>query len=149
MTDNAPSSPASRAANRVGIAVLAVLVAALAAWWLLSTQADAGGRGVALVHAADGSVTRLPLDEDAEVTVTTEKGSNTVAVSDGAVRVVAADCDNHDCIRQGSIDAPGRQVICLPHELWIEVVADGEDAPGVLDASAVAGGADAFDEMSR
>lgn len=90
------------------------------------------GGAYAVIHDGDGGETKLALSVDEELTITTSKGTNVVAVRNGKVSVVEADCPNHDCMRQGEIDSAGQQIICLPHELWIEVVSD--DA-GVLTAS--------------
>lgn len=121
----------------VGV-VLAAAIVALAIGAAGGGDAAAGDGPVAVVHDGDGNVHELPLSDDATVTVTTSLGTNVVVVEDGAVRVAEADCENHDCIRQGAISEPGRQVICLPHELWIEVVAPGGES-GQMDVGAVAG----------
>lgn len=90
-----------------------------------------GGRSCALVHDADGQIHVLDLSEDATLEVATALGSNTIVVEDGAVRISAADCPRGDCTRQRAISRPGEQIICLPHRLWIEIVAaDGSPADG-------------------
>ena len=132
----------------IGAIIAIVLIAAAVALVAGRTGADEGERLRAVVHDGDGGVRELPLSQDAEMTVVTSKGTNVVAVESGAVFVREADCDNHDCMRQGRIDAPGRQIICLPHELWIEVVADG-DASGQMDVDAAAGGSGEYDVIAR
>ena len=120
----------------IAAAILAVILIAL----FLISRLVLGGAGqgsVALVHDGNGEVHVLPLGKDAELTVTTELGSNTIVVGDGCVRVTEADCPHGDCTRQTPISQPGEQIICLPHELWIEIVpADGES--GEMDEQAVA-----------
>ena len=103
---------------------------------LLNGVATGGER--AIVHDGDGNTHELSLSEDSTTTVKTSLGTNVVEVRDSAVFVSSADCDNHDCMRQGSIDAPGRQIICLPHQLWIEIVAEGDEG-GRMDEAAVDG----------
>ena len=123
------------AANKVvGAAIAAIAIAAIVAIVLM----QAGGNGAparALVHDSDGKTHELLLSRDSEVTVETSLGMNVVVVRDGAVFVREADCDNQDCVRQGSLEAPGRQIICLPHKLWIEVVAEGGSS-GSMDTDA-------------
>lgn len=121
----------------VGVAVIVVLLAAVGAFAYMQLGAG-GGSMRALVHDGDGAVREIPLDRDSETVVTTGLGTNTVVVENGAVFVREADCDNQDCVHQGRLNAPGRQIICLPHKLWIEVVADGQSS-GSMDTSAVAG----------
>ena len=133
-------------ANAVAIAVIVAIVAAgLAAWsaFQAGSASDASSL-TAIVHDGDGGELELPLGEDTTRVVTTSLGSNTIVVAYGSVHVEEADCANHDCIKQGAIDTPGQQIVCLPHKLWIEVVSAG-DAAGT-DESA---GNDVFDAESR
>lgn len=122
-----------RATFIAGALVAAALIALLA-----TSMLSRGGLGaVALVHDGDGAVHELPLDRDATLAVETSLGSNTVVVEGGSVRVAEADCPHGDCMRQVPISHPGEQIICLPHKLWIEIVASGGEA-GEMDEQAVA-----------
>lgn len=116
------------------VAVVVAVAAMLAAVSVFGAQTSADK---AVVHASDGTVRELPLSQDATVTVTTDKGTNEVEVKGGQVRVLDADCPNHDCVDQGWISRVGQQIVCLPHELWIEIVADeaadGADASPAFD----------------
>ena len=76
-------------------------------------------------------------DEDAVLEVATPLGANTVVVEGGSVRMDAADCPHGDCLRQRPITRPGEQIICLPHELWIEIVPEDGESSGMLDEDAV------------
>ena len=60
----------------------------------------------------------LDLSVDRELTVTTDKGTNTITVRDGAVAVTYADCPDGYCEDRGYC-AGGLQIVCLPHELVI------------------------------
>ena len=120
----------------IAAAILVVILIALV--FISRLVLGGGGQGsVALVHDGDGEVHILPLGKDAELTVTTELGSNTIVVEDGRVRVTEADCPHGDCTRQTAISHPGEQSICLPHELWIEIVPQDGEA-GEMDEQAVA-----------
>ena len=146
---------ATRANIIVGLACAFAVLLACAVFALPGLMGDAsdgdnasdGGDRV-LVHDGDGNVHELSLSEDSTTTVETSLGTNVVEVKDGAVYVSAADCDNHDCMRQGKIDVPGKQIICLPHKLWIEIVSAGDES-GQMDESAVNGSssADANESM--
>lgn len=123
----------------VGVVIAAAVGVSLASvLWLGATTMPAR----AIVHASDGSVLELPLDRDGEQEVTTEQGTNVVTVREGAVAVSRADCPNQDCVHQGSISQVGQQIVCLPHELWIEIVA-AEGAEGAEGASADSAATDA------
>lgn len=109
-------------ASVVAALVIVAAVAGLVLAWRLGTAATTGdGAGLARVTDGDGTVHELPLDEDAELTVTTSLGTNVIEVRDARVRVRAADCPNQDCVNQGWIDASGEQIVCLPHRLYVEV----------------------------
>ncbi len=118
-----------RAVANIAIAVALIGVAALIAW---AVPLFSGGSSslVAVVHDGDGNVFELPLDEDATLVVSTSLGENVVAVEGGKVRVDSADCPNQDCVEQGSIANASQQIVCLPHELWIEIVEDDTSAEG-------------------
>lgn len=92
---------------------------------------------VARVHDGDGGVRELALDVDDTLVVETSLGRNVIVVKDGEAYVAEADCPHGDCLHQLPISSPGQQLICLPHELWVEVVERGA-TDGELDASAVA-----------
>ena len=123
-------------ATVIAAVLLAAALLALAVAFLARGTGE--GRLIARVHDADGTVHELPLDTDARLEVETSLGSNTVVVEAGSVRMEAADCPHGDCLRQRALSSPGGQIICLPHELWIEVVADGAGEPAEMDADAVA-----------
>ena len=60
----------------------------------------------------------LDLHVDQEITVTTDRGSNTVTIRDGAVAVTAADCPDHYCMHRGYCTG-GAEIVCLPNRLVI------------------------------
>lgn len=141
----------------VAFAVATVLVAAAVALWLWfgaggttgvasdatdaaaasATQVDGGTALVAdgaasalyaVVQNDDGFYQVLPLNEDARVTVTGDLGTNVIEVADGRVRCVESDCANQVCTDTGWVSSPGQMIVCLPHRLVVEVVADPADA---------------------
>ena len=82
----------------------------------------------AVVKASDGTEYVLDLSKDSITTNSTSLGSNVVVVQNGAVHVEEADCANHDCVSQGSISKAGQQIVCLPHQLTIDI-SDQEAGP--------------------
>lgn len=122
--------------NRATIVAGVIVVGLIAALWavLYGRSAASSSRMVALVHDGDGKVHTLPLDEDTTLVVETSLGTNTIEVWDGAVSMKDADCPNGTCLQHAPMSKPGSQIICLPHELWIEVVPEG-DKGGVMDVN--------------
>lgn len=111
-------------------AIAIVLVAMVAAGSFAAVRAWGAGNDTAaatvVVKDADGNALKLSLAEDATRTVTSSAGTNVIEVKDGRVRVREADCPNQDCVHQGWIDAPGKQIVCLPHKFTVDIVsADG------------------------
>lgn len=106
------------------IAAALIFAVALASWGAVQALGASSSqeRHFALVHDAEGNTNAFDLSVDTEQAITTTLGTNTISVKEGKASIVSADCDNQDCIRQGSIDSPSQQIICLPHKLWVEVV---------------------------
>lgn len=65
--------------------------------------------------------TTLSLDEDADYPVRTERGYNLVVIRDGKAYVSEADCPDKICVSHNSISDVGETIICLPHQLVVEV----------------------------
>lgn len=98
-----------------------------------STYAASGGGDAAaslyaVIQNSDGFYQVLPFDEDATVTVTGSLGTNVIEVADGRVRCLESDCSNQTCVKQGWVSGRGQTVVCLPHKLIVQVVADPADA---------------------
>ena len=92
---------------------------------------DAGDAAVtlyAVIQNSDGFYQVLSLGEDATVTVTGSLGTNIIEVANGRVRCLESDCSNQTCVKQGWVSGRGQTVVCLPHKLIVQVVADPADA---------------------
>ena len=61
----------------------------------------------------------LPLDQDTQITLTTDLGTNVITVKDGKVAVTQADCPDHYCMDRGFCSG-GAQIVCLPNRLVLE-----------------------------
>ena len=48
-------------------------------------------------------------------------GTNTVQVEPGRIRVSAADCPDQVCVHQGWISTGVVPIVCLPHQIVIEI----------------------------
>ena len=65
----------------------------------------------------------LDLHVDQQITVTTERGSNTVTIRDGKVSVTEASCPDHYCMQRGWCDG-GAEIVCLPNRLVIRFLGE-------------------------
>ena len=143
---------ASGKASKRSMAVVAIIfIIVLGTYGASLFLLEQPSSSYAVVHASDGSEKKLPLDKDTTITVSADLGSNTIVVSNGAVSVIDADCPNHDCIQQGAISSTNQQIVCLPHKLWIEVVAEGtaDGARGAESQESTNGAGGFFDATTR
>jgi hypothetical protein len=65
----------------------------------------------------------LDLHVDQQITVTTDRGSNTVTIRDGKVSVTEASCPDHYCMQRGWCDG-GAEIVCLPNRLVIRFLGE-------------------------
>ena len=62
----------------------------------------------------------LPLSEERELVIATDRGSNTVVIKDGKAFVSHADCPDKTCVSQGKRTAG--QIVCLPNRLVLKFI---------------------------
>ena len=62
------------------------------------------------------------------MTIESSLGTNVIEVADGRVRCLESDCSNQTCVKQGWVSGQGQTIVCLPHKLTVQVVADPKDA---------------------
>ena len=114
--------------KRDALLIFAVLLCS-AVLWLMLRPGSEGAYAIVTRHGKE--VARYSLSENTSVTIGDE-AFNTITVADGKIFVSDANCGDHTCIHTGAISREGQQIICLPHELIIEI-AGGEHSE--LDAS--------------
>lgn len=88
----------------------------------------AGDTLYAVVQNTEGYRAVLPLDDDASVAVESDRGTNVIEAAGGRVRCAESDCSNQICVDTGWVSQVGQTIVCLPHELTVQVVADPDDA---------------------
>ena len=96
--------------------------------YIASDTGDAAATLYAVIQNSDGFYQVLSLGEDTTVTVTGSLGTNIIEVANGRVRCLESDCSNQTCVKQGWVSGRGQTVVCLPHKLIVQVVADPADA---------------------
>ena len=113
--------------DRLLVVALAVTLVAFGGWWLLSRVTAAGssaeGGPVVVCQTKDGFYRADPLSSDATYTVKTKAGDWNVEVD-----VTKANCANQVCVDHDPIRQEGEQIVCLPHGMVVEVVANEADA---------------------
>ena len=77
---------------------------------------------------SEGKLIRtVSLAESCEFTIQTERGANTIQVSDGSISVTKADCPDNVCVNTGAVSSGAVPIICLPHRLEIRIVSGTDD----------------------
>lgn len=105
--------------DKLFLAVLAVIIAALFGWQRLSGKDGA----YAVVTQYGEKIGTYSLYKTLDITIETKDGhSNTLSIENGQVRMAQADCPDGLCIKQGHISKNGQSIICLPHELTVEII---------------------------
>ena len=113
------------------------LIAAAAAVFALSLAAAlilrwAGPRGTVARVTLDGQVLYeidlSAVTDERQIVVESEAGFNVVAVRPGAIRVIDADCPDRVCVDRGWLTGGYMPIVCLPHNLVIELTRGGDPA---------------------
>lgn len=73
----------------------------------------------AYVYSDGKLIMTLPLDENAEYTISFGTDWNIISVKDGEIAVTSSSCASQDCVRHGYADS-GAPIVCLPNRLVIE-----------------------------
>lgn len=59
--------------------------------------------------------------------VTHDHEINTIELLDGRIQIKSATCNDQVCVRTGFINRAGQTIICLPHQLVIEIQNVGDE----------------------
>lgn len=82
------------------------------------------------VRVAGETVGTYPLDVEQSVVIYGVGGTNLLVIADGCASVTEADCPDALCINMGQISRAGQSIVCLPHQVVVEMV-DESDENGV------------------
>ena len=90
-----------------------------------------GRSGGAVQVRVAGEITgTYPLNKVQTVQIDGIGGTNLLVIADGSASVAEADCPDALCIHMEQIHRAGQSIVCLPHQVVVEVV-DGSDENGV------------------
>lgn len=108
------------------VAVIAVIAAAGLLFFGLNKEA-----GSYVAVNVDGEQTAIyPLPENTEVTITTGENNediNVLVIKDGKAMISEANCPDGICAETRAAQYVGETIVCLPHKVVIEIVAEGEE----------------------
>ena len=112
--------------------ILAVIVIAVAAIGLLLLNVLKTEGDFAVVKIDGKETARYPLSVNTEVVIeTNDNGKNTLVIEKKKVFMKDANCPDKICEGHSKISFKGETIVCLPHKVVIEIVA--EDSENELD----------------
>lgn len=101
---------------------------------LLFWQGSDAAAAKLVVRVGGEQVASFSLDEDRSYEIRGADGGKNLLVIEGkTARIETADCPDELCVKMGRISRSGQSIICLPHQVSVEIVG-GKEA----DADAVA-----------
>ncbi len=77
----------------------------------------------ATVKLSGVQTARYPLSENLQTDIISD-GVNRLVIENGEAYISSADCKNLVCVKTGRIKNVGETIVCLPHNLIIEIVSE-------------------------
>ena len=119
--------------DAVVAAIVALLAVAVALWFYLpKTQS---GELTVVISTGGEETKRVKLNSFTETTVTHNGYTLRITADGSGVRVADSDCPTQDCVHTGTIARAGQSIVCLPHQVVVEVV----DEPSESGVDLIAG----------
>ena len=105
--------------------ILAVIVIVVAAVGLLLLNIFKTEGSFAVIKIDGIETERYPLSINTEVVIETgDDGRNTLVIEDNKAFMKDANCPDKICEGHSKISYKGETIVCLPHKVVIEIVAD-------------------------
>ena len=97
-------------------AILLIATIALGVTYLVLAK-----KGDTVVVTVDGEqYARLPLNEDTELVIVSESGTNTLVIKDGMAYISEASCPDKICVKTGDANEI-KSIVCLPNKVTVSV----------------------------
>ncbi len=81
------------------------------------------------VSAAGELIGEYDLSEEQEIPIETGGDvSNILLIKDGEADMIWADCPDQTCVNTDPISGTGESIVCLPHQVVVEVISSDEAA---------------------
>ena len=122
--------------NRVWIIIFsAVLLVCLGAWiFITNLNFSTNIVGIYQDNKLIKTIDLNSVTEETEIHLNSEKGENTILVSNGHIRMKSADCPDKICVKHGDLTESGTPIICLPHKVIIQFENPNSDVDAVAGA---------------
>lgn len=74
-----------------------------------------------VVYMGDAVIFEQELSQDCELPITGANGYNKLVIKAGIAYIEEADCPEQVCVQHDPVSYKGELIVCLPHELIVEV----------------------------
>lgn len=109
--------------TRTWILLFALLLAAACAAcaWLALRKTDGTAANIYVDGTLWRSIDLAAVTEPYTFVIETPRGTNTVAVEPGRIRILAADCPDLVCVHEGWRSDSPAPIVCLPHRVVVRI----------------------------
>ncbi len=87
--------------------------------WIRKHQSASGT--MVNIYSKNEKIAELSLSRNDTFIVANELGTNTIRIENGQAYMTDADCPDKICEEMGRISKPGETIVCLPHQLVVEI----------------------------
>lgn len=109
--------------------IVCLMAVSFSPYLLLNRQQTSGH--LAQLRVSSQVIKTFDLSKNQTYTYKDKDGDiNKIEVRDGKIAIVYANCGDQICVRKGFIDKTGQTIVCLPHQLVIEVISSNETPDG-------------------
>lgn len=108
--------------------ILIAAALAVSAVLFLSVRFFSSNGDYVTVKVNNFTAAKLPLDTNTVYEIETDNGiTNILEISDGAAKMISADCPDKICVNHRSISKNNETIVCLPNKVLITVVSEQEN----------------------
>lgn len=107
------------------IAILLVLALALGVGAAYVPGKAVGQDAVVQIYQDGKLLKELPLYSSQSLEIE-GKYHNTVLIEQGKAWIAESNCPGEDCVHSGTIDRPGRSIVCLPNRVELRIAGSGD-----------------------
>lgn len=106
---------------RNDIILIAVIIALIIVCAIFMRPTKSGSYVAILING--NQTAKYSLNEDFETDIITN-GTNHLIIKNGEAYISHADCKTNVCVKTGKISRVGESIVCLPHNLIIEIISE-------------------------
>lgn len=109
--------------------VAIIIISLLLIGWIIYNKNQANSLyGIIEVNGeVQEEINLLEIEKPFTIKVENGEDYNIVQVEQGGIRIIEATCPDKDCIKVGTLDAPGEVSACLPNKVTVRVIGTNND----------------------